>query len=429
MVLGNPPWEGVKLLEKEFFAHRNTEIAHASNAAARTRMINRLRDGTDTEQELYDEFMREKHAADAISAYARFSGRYPFNGQGNINLYALFAESMLGLINSTGRAGFIVPTGIATDNGTKDFFAYITANKRLVSLYDFENREKIFPGIDSRIKFCLVTLGNDIKQAKLMFFASRTAHLANQERSFTLTPAEFSLINPNTQTCPVFRSRQDAELTKKLYQAAPILVRDGDKRRKEENPWGITVKTRLFHMSEDSGLFHTYEQLKAMGAEIDGLNHACWIFGDTRFVPLYEGKMIHHYDHRWATYDINGVDSADVSLFDKQNPAFTICPRYWIDEWELLERAVNVPDSLVSKVRQNKAEDVSRILLYWLCGYWLELGEEEKANKMLAHLTPMTAGQVDIFNAFHGVQAIQRQFKLTGEEFKLLEPSTLSFTT
>ena len=162
MVLGNPPWEGVKLLEKEFFAHRNTEIAHASNAAARTRMINRLRDGTDTEQELYDEFMREKHAADAISAYARFSGRYPFNGQGNINLYALFAESMLGLIYSTGRAGFIVPTGIATDNGTKDFFAYITANKRLVSLYDFENREKIFPGIDSRIKFCLVTLGNDI---------------------------------------------------------------------------------------------------------------------------------------------------------------------------------------------------------------------------------------------------------------------------
>ncbi|MGY0219655.1 Eco57I restriction-modification methylase domain-containing protein [Endozoicomonadaceae bacterium StTr2] len=421
VVLGNPPWEGVKLLEKEFFAPRSTDIANAKNAAARTRMINKLREGSEAEQALYSEFVREKQTAEAISSFARFSGRYPFNGQGNINLYALFAESMLGLISSSGRAGFIVPTGISTDNGTKDFFAEITSKGRLVSLYDFENREKIFPGIDSRIKFCLVTLGSNIEQAKLMFFAAQTEHLLNKDRSFTLSPEDFALINPNTQTCPVFRSRKDAELTKKLYQASPVLVKDGDKLRKEENPWGITVKTRLFHMSEDSGLFHTHEQLVSMGAEVDKLNHSCWVVEDKRFVPLYEGKMIHHYDHRWASYETNGVDSSDVNLIDKQDPKFTLRPRYWIDEWELLERSVNLPDQLVEKVRMQQAEDVARILLYWLCGYWLEIGEEEKANKMLAHLTP-SAGQVDIFNAFHGVQNLQRQFRLTEDEFKLIEP-------
>ena len=421
-VLGNPPWEGVKLLEKEFFAPRNSDIANAKNAAARTRMINQLRDGSEAEKALYEEFVKEKQSAEAISSYARFSGRYPFNGQGNINLYALFAESMLGLISASGRAGFIVPTGIATDNGTKDFFAEITSKGRLVSLYDFENREKIFPGIDSRIKFALVTLGNDIKHANLMFFATQTGHLFDQSRGFTLSPEDFALINPNTQTCPVFRSRKDAELTKKLYQASPVLVKDGSKLQKVENPWGITVKTRLFHMSEDSGLFHTHDQLVALGAEADSLNHSCWKLGNTSFVPLYEGKMIHHYDHRWASYETNGVDSSDVHLIDKQDPTFSLRPRYWIDEWELLERAVNLPDDLVEKVRHGQAEDVARVLLYWLCGYWLETGEEDKANQLLTRLTPNTAGQVDIFKAFHGVQNLQNQYQLTEEEFKLIEP-------
>ena len=70
----------------------------------------------------------------------------------------MFAETARSICNSIGRVGIIVPSGIATDDTTKLFFADLVDNRSLVSLYDFENRERVFPGIDSRMKFCLLTL-------------------------------------------------------------------------------------------------------------------------------------------------------------------------------------------------------------------------------------------------------------------------------
>jgi hypothetical protein len=62
------------------------------------------------------------------------------------------------------------------------------------------------------------------------------SYFTTGSRRFRLTPDEFRLINPNTLTCPVFRSERDAELTKKLYRAAPVLIAEGPP---ERNPWGI----------------------------------------------------------------------------------------------------------------------------------------------------------------------------------------------
>lgn len=51
-------------------------------------------------------------------------------------------------------------------------------------------------------------------------------------------------------------------------------------------------------------------------------------------LPLYEAKMIHHYDHRWATYERDGT-VRDVTLEEKQDPDFVVMPRYWVDEREV----------------------------------------------------------------------------------------------
>src|SRR5690606_18352445 len=153
----------------------------------------------------------------------------------DVNTYALFAETILQIHADSGRAGFIVPTGIATDDSTKAYFGHITQNRRLVSLYDIENREAVFPSVHRSYKFCLLTLGV-AEQAEFVCFATQVSQLADPRRRFTLTPEEFRLINPNTLTCPVFRSERDAELTKKLYRAAPVLI---DESRPDGNPWGI----------------------------------------------------------------------------------------------------------------------------------------------------------------------------------------------
>jgi hypothetical protein len=71
----------------------------------------------------------------------------------------LFAELSMNLIHEYGITGMIVPTGILTDYGCKEFFNYIVHNKTIISAYDFENSKPFFPGVNSRFKFTLLTMG------------------------------------------------------------------------------------------------------------------------------------------------------------------------------------------------------------------------------------------------------------------------------
>lgn len=59
-----------------------------------------------------------------------------------------------------------------------------------------------------------------------------------------MTPEEIAFINPNTKTCPVFRSKMDAELTKKIYRKVPVLIKESPNRKVDENPWGIQFRCR-----------------------------------------------------------------------------------------------------------------------------------------------------------------------------------------
>ncbi|OKH85389.1 hypothetical protein EB75_23020 [Mycobacterium sp. ST-F2] len=56
-----------------------------------------------------------------------------------------------------------------------------------------------------------------------------------------------------------------------------------------------------------------------------------------RMLPLYEAKMIHHYDHRWATYEPDG-STRDVTTDEKRDPNFVVQPRYWVRAEVVAER-------------------------------------------------------------------------------------------
>lgn len=97
-VLGNPPWERVKLQEEEFFAEREPEIANAPNKAARARLIESL---PTTDPVLAQEFEEAKRAAENSSKFIRDSGRYPLTGVGDVNTYAMFAELFRAVLSSS----------------------------------------------------------------------------------------------------------------------------------------------------------------------------------------------------------------------------------------------------------------------------------------------------------------------------------------
>ena len=359
VMLGNPPWERIKLQEEEFFATRSPLVAMAKNKAERAQRIEWLREGVllhrvnpdleraegltppnRAEMALYGSFIAARRGAEAASLYAHDSRRYPLTGVGDVNTYALFSETFLQTTAPHGRAGFIVPTGIATDDSTKAYFERLAVGGQLRSLLCLENEEFVFPSVHHAFRFALLTLGGKPadEAASLVFFARQPEQIHDRRRRFSLTPDEFALINPNTRTCPVFRSERDAELTKKLYRAAPVLIREavtddeGTVLHPEVNPWGIRFQT-MFHMSGDSSLFADTPAAAGQPARL----------------PLYEAKMIHQFDYRWATYvdatsGVPGeVETADVSDAQKDDPACTVRPRYWLDEREVLARIARVP--------------------------------------------------------------------------------------
>jgi hypothetical protein len=351
-VLGNPPWERIKIQEQEFFASRHPTIATAPNAAARQKLIAGLTSGSPADQRLFQEFTVAKRLAEAASVFMHVpgedGGRFPLTGVGDVNTYALFAETITSITHREGRSGFIVPTGIATDDSTKDFFALLTENKQLVSLFDFVNTFGFFPTIDRQIKFCVLTIGAS-EEAEFASFLTRTDSLSDKRFRFVLSSSDFRLINPNTRTCPVFRTQADAELTKKIYRQVPVLITEARDGQPEKNPWGISFST-MFHMANDSGLFLNTKTPTSL--------------------PLYEAKMIHQFDHRWATYRWDAAEGEvvthDVSDSQKARSDFVMQPRYWVEEQNVLSRLARVPRCVTKAWDEQSEAALRNALAMWM---------------------------------------------------------------
>ncbi|MCH8288948.1 MAG: N-6 DNA methylase, partial [Candidatus Marinimicrobia bacterium] len=145
VVLGNPPWDQLQFREQEFFTSTRSDIARASNVAARKRMIEILKK---EDSELFNSYGAARYEVDAARRFMQYSSRFPLTAHGRINLYGLFAETSRNLTNRSGRVGCIIPTGIATDDSAKLFFQDLMRSNSLISLYDFENREQLFSDVD-----------------------------------------------------------------------------------------------------------------------------------------------------------------------------------------------------------------------------------------------------------------------------------------
>jgi hypothetical protein len=331
-VIGNPPWERMKLQEREFFSLPAPEIATASNAAKRRQLVAKLESD---DPALYQRYQEALSAADSLLTYCRMGDQYPLTGKGDINTYAVFAELASQLVAPNGRVGLLVPSGIASDMTTKDFFATIAESKRLIRLYDFENKKAFFPEVHASFKFCILNFGGQqvaAAEADFVFFVHRADELEDRKRHVALSGADIRLLNPNTRTCPIFRSRRDADITKAIYRRVPVLI-DANRKGPTGNPWGVQFKT-MFHQTNDAELFREAETLKAEGFKLKGNR---WIKGKKAFLPVYEAKMLQVYDHRAAdvvTDKSNWVrqgQTEKTTLVGYQNPEHLTMPRFWVD--------------------------------------------------------------------------------------------------
>jgi hypothetical protein len=349
-VLGNPPWDKIKLEEKEWFAGKVPEIADSDSKGHRSRLINDLKESNPT---LLEKWELESKRSSQTSKFIRESGRYPLSGSGEINTYPIFTElSRSELASDFGRVGMIVKTGIATDYRTRDLFADLVENKQLCTLYSFVNSEGLFPDVHPNERFCLLTItgdANPISEFELSFYNTNIKMLNNDDRKYTLTPDQIESINPNTKGCPTFKNKRIRDISVKIYERFPVLVDEN----LGINTWELTYH-RLVDMTEDSELFenNTLESLQKRGYKLDETG----VFRDedsTRdaYLPLYEAKYIHQFDHRFGTFDgvpkssrFNRRASTNTPTdTEKKDADYEITPRYWLreSEFEAIKSGMN----------------------------------------------------------------------------------------
>ena len=342
-VIGNPPWDQIEQPEVEWFAFRDEEIANADTAAERKALI---RQRIESGDELVAEFQVARARAAEMRAYAKASDHFPLLSGGKVNIYSLFVERAMNLIKPDGIVGLLTPSGIYADKTAASFFQTVSTTGRVTGLFDFENRRKgtqlppFFPDVDDRFKFCAFIFGGEVRNfphIDCSFFLHDPAALDDPNRCFPMTVSDFNLVNPNTGTAPILQTRRDYEITRGVYERHPVLVdRSSGEVRKA---WPVRYKQGLFNMTSDSHLFRTAEELENNGFYPVQGNR--WKKGEDLYLPLYQGRMIHQFDHRANSVQVNPENthnpyfSVEVSETEHADPSFLPQTRYWVPSDEV----------------------------------------------------------------------------------------------
>lgn len=330
-IVGNPPWDRIKLQQVEWFAARRPEIAKAQRASDRTKMIKALKDAVDP---LFADYEKaDKRAADTMRV-ARKSGHFPLLSRGDINLYSLFVERAHALVKPGGMVGLLTPSGIASDLSASEFFRKVATGGHLKVLYDFENKKVFFPDVHASFKFCIMVASpsRTFDAAQCAFYLHNLAELKNPDQAFSISASDFARVNPNTGTAPIFRTRRDMALTTAIYERCPVLVdKSGDV---AVAAWPVKY-SRMFDITLDSGKFRNRAELE----EVEGawpIEGKRWQSKDGEWVPLYEGKMVQSFDHRAASIVArenaihHPVWSDEVAPEQKRDPSFSAISNHWV---------------------------------------------------------------------------------------------------
>ncbi len=288
-IITNPPWEIFKPNGKEFFEE-------FSDLVTKKKMT--IKDFEKEQAKLLNDLDVRKAWLAYLSSYPHVSGFYRSAGQyknqisvvngkkagTDINLYKLFAEQCFNLLRQGGHCGIVIPSGVYTDLGTKQLREMLFGQTEVTGLFCFENRKAIFEGVDSRFKFVVLSFekGGKTENFPASFMRHDVAELEcfPQEGGINISVDLVRRLSPDSLSVPEFKNETDINIAEKMLKF-PLLGES------VEGAWNLKLSAE-FHMTNDSHLFKT------------ALYKDC--------LPLYEGKMLHQFDHKWDQ------------------------PRYWIDE-------------------------------------------------------------------------------------------------
>jgi len=330
VVLGNPPWEKYTILEREFFSGI-PEISVEANAGKRQKAIELELKRSPLLAVAWNDAQRE---ASAKGEFVRSSGRFPQSAVGELNLYPLFAELSTSLTKSTGWSGLILKSLMFTGSTWKTFTDQLITTGRLRSVFDFKNWEMLFTAVGFHERYSLATMGPGRPASKIRLAVGLTnpAQIADGKSVIDVDRAFSRRVNPDTGTLPQCETPDDLRILSRVADRLPTLG---------QSDWDARYSSGL-HMTGDVAELRDRESLEADGYHLRG---SWYVRGKEEFAPVYEGKFIHQYDHRFATFDgiqaakRFGIKAATINPADheKARRDFEIVPRYWVRREFFLE--------------------------------------------------------------------------------------------
>ena len=329
-LIGNPPWDVMKPISHEFF----TEFDPLYRTYDKQAALRRQRELFQTVPGVSDQWDEYNARFKALGNWARNAAqpfdlplargkegetlqrqwarhrsghvgyadsRPPFQLQGSadLNSYKMFAETFWNLLRPDGRLGVILPTGIYSDFGTKDLRETLLNEGRIDLLYAFQNEKRVFAAVDHsfRLVSLFVTKGGCTGKFRTRFRlgvgGSPEAQeipddlLRSDSAAMLITPDEVRKNSPKSLSLVELRSLRDLAIFRTIYDHS---IRIGD----NAPGWEITY-AREFDMDNDSRLFPPLEQWEAKGYKPDVFGRWVGPEGDMA-LPLYEGRMIGHFD-------------------------------------------------------------------------------------------------------------------------------------
>jgi len=349
-IIGNPPWDRLKLQQVEWFAVRRSAIAMTQRASDRKRMIEALEAAGDP---LAKDFAKANDRAEAAARLARTGGDFPLLSGGDTNINSLFIERAARLCKPGGIAGLLVPSGISTETTSQQFFSRLLESDGVKCVYDFFNKrddgELFFPDVYYRFKFSAFVFSpceRSFGGSRFATFVRNVEDLQKPDTVYVLSLDHFKHVNPNTATAPVYKAARDKEISTAIYDRLPILVDRSS--GGEVKAWPVKY-IRMFDMANDSQLFRTRKEMEEQeGAYPVGGN--LWRSAEGDWVPLYEGKMVQAFDHRASGITTvaknlhrsgQGVEATEA---DHKDPSFLPEPRYFIKTENPLSTQVAIKD-------------------------------------------------------------------------------------
>ena len=433
-IVGNPPWERIKFEEAEWIAYRKPELARNMTQKEREEIFNELATAGDP---LVQEFYAAQAKAKQTMAMVRQSGDYPLMSAGDINIYGLFAERALSLLNKQGICGLVLMAGIAADQSCVKFFQRISHHGRLRNFYHFENRRlqggRHFADVHGQLKFCVFVASTEGSEEHTHYgcFVDDVSTIDTGDQCFRLSSEFFQKVNPNTGSIPILRSEKDKIILDKVYNTTPIFRHHGTHNRlypvhfssmfhmtndrkagkmltssqlvEQEVVHDIDGRlyplhfTRLFDMTNDrkAGKMRTHLQLTE-NEEVRGLAHNIFDSADGRWLPLYEGKMIWQFDHRAADVRFNpdaSLKRASTKYIDEQahqDPFRSANPQFWVREKDVNQRLHAVAKQIARSGDYSEQDAVQRLKTPFFLGF-RDITNTTDRRTMIATIIPYSA--------------------------------------